>query len=286
MVKESNKVLHLFTILSVAVINILIIMNNLNKMLVIILAFIVTFFLLISNTYVLNKKEIKKGFIALMYFFESFFLVVLLYFDSSILSLSLFLFLIGQVVAYSSIKFSLMYNIINYLMCVFIDIYRFRNINFNSFLNISTIFAFVYIFTTLLKYEINQRNKLEVLTIELKNLKNKVILKFVFNFFHIPKVPKTIKKALYRALQEGFTNGVKHGKSAKFKLVIQYVNNELQFELIDNGIGCDNLELGFGLNNMKYRIEQLGGDFRISSTLGEGTRISIKLPIEETVNNG
>lgn len=386
-VRKATKYYIFFTMASVAAINMLIIMNNLNKVLVIILAFIVTFFLLIINTYVLNKRKIKKEFIVLMYSFESFFLVVLLYFDSSLLSLSLFLFLIGQAVSYSSIKFSLIYTIINYFICVFIGIYKYRNVNFNSLLNILIIFTFVYIFTSLLKHEINQRNKLEILSTELeknsnelqksyeklqenynekeefiilkeqnriageihdtighilttvliqmeaskklmkinseqalqklnlaqnqvrKGLENITIyvraineeeelmdfeailksfikefekqsdIKVEANFFDIPKVPKTIKKALYRALQEGFTNGVKHGKSAKFKLVIRYVNSQLQFELIDNGIGCDNLEMGFGLNNMKYRIEQLGGDFRISSTLGEGTIISIKISI-------
>jgi signal transduction histidine kinase len=54
--------------------------------------------------------------------------------------------------------------------------------------------------------------------------------------------------------------------------------------LHDNGSGFDPAARhdGFGLQGMRERVEGMGGQLRIESVKGEGTAISIVLPLAKT----
>ncbi|ERI93611.1 histidine kinase [Clostridiales bacterium oral taxon 876 str. F0540] len=90
---------------------------------------------------------------------------------------------------------------------------------------------------------------------------------------------QNVHKVLLRALQEGLTNGIRHGQSSEFKLSITKRDNTAIFTLEDNGLGADSLELGFGLSNMKHRVEQLKGSFKVNSTKNQGCKINIEIPL-------
>lgn len=94
----------------------------------------------------------------------------------------------------------------------------------------------------------------------------------------IPILDLKLKKIIYRALQEGLTNGIKHGKSKKFRFELDFEKNVVHFLLRDYGGGCEKEEFGFGLSNMKYRVEQEKGTFNIHSKLNEGFNIEIQIP--------
>lgn len=81
------------------------------------------------------------------------------------------------------------------------------------------------------------------------------------------------QKIIYRALQEGLTNGIKHGKASIFKFTLNEYNSKIFFTLEDNGMGCDKIIPGFGLSAMKERVEELNGDFEISSENSKGCKI-------------
>lgn len=89
------------------------------------------------------------------------------------------------------------------------------------------------------------------------------------------------KKVIYRALQEGLTNGIRHGKSTAFIFKLFERDNSINFSLEDNGIGAVALTKGFGLRSMEERVEELGGQLDIYSEEGEGFSIYIKLPLVE-----
>ena len=65
--------------------------------------------------------------------------------------------------------------------------------------------------------------------------------------------------ALYRVVQEGLTNAVRHGKAERIGIRITRTENMVTVSLRDNGTGCDSLEEGFGLRHMRERLEMLGG---------------------------
>ena len=78
---------------------------------------------------------------------------------------------------------------------------------------------------------------------------------------------------LYRLAQESLTNITKHSKAAEFKILLWDDDNIIFLNILDNGIGIENLDLiksnyagaGLGINNMLERVEQMGGKFQIDS---------------------
>lgn len=97
----------------------------------------------------------------------------------------------------------------------------------------------------------------------------------------MPLLTPRQEKALYRALQEGITNGIRHGKSTAFVFNLKKTEKWLEFFLQDNGIGAEKLTPGFGLTTMEERIKELGGIFNIVAKPGEGCMIHISLPLQE-----
>ncbi|WP_254450279.1 AAA family ATPase [Cohnella herbarum] len=94
----------------------------------------------------------------------------------------------------------------------------------------------------------------------------------------LPELTTAHKKMLYHALQEGLTNGIKHGGASEFHFELVLVGASIQFRLANFGKSADAIELGFGLRAMKDRVEQLGGDLTIDSGVGGGFHLHIDLP--------
>ncbi len=92
-------------------------------------------------------------------------------------------------------------------------------------------------------------------------------------------IPKNIQKIIYNGLMEGLTNGIKHGNSSKFMFRLYVENQHVFFYLKDNGVGFENIDLGFGLSAMKEQVESVKGYFNMSSIINEGTTLSIEIPL-------
>jgi len=89
----------------------------------------------------------------------------------------------------------------------------------------------------------------------------------------------TLIKALLNALQEGITNGVRHGGAELFRLVLEADGDGLRFELWNDGKPFDGTVPGTGLSVMKERIGRLGGQTSLNATEHPaGTRLSIYVP--------
>jgi hypothetical protein len=99
---------------------------------------------------------------------------------------------------------------------------------------------------------------------------------------------ENINICIYRLIQECLTNIAKHAlaTSVTVNISIQEEGHlrRLRLEVQDNGIGIDLQapRTGFGLVGMSERVEALDGEFRISSTPGSGTRISVILPLNDS----
>lgn len=100
-----------------------------------------------------------------------------------------------------------------------------------------------------------------------------------YEISELPPLTEMQEKALFRALQEGLTNGIKHGKSNAFIFILQYEDDSIRFHLQDNGSGSDKIVYGFGLSAMEHRIRGVGGILSITSCSGEGFSIEITIPI-------
>ncbi|HEU4965359.1 MAG TPA: AAA family ATPase [Bacilli bacterium] len=91
------------------------------------------------------------------------------------------------------------------------------------------------------------------------------------------------KKVLFRALQEGLTNGIRHGGSTAFTFELSVEEERIHFKLQDNGRGdqASQPKPGFGLTAMRERVESLGGELRLTCEQGSGCLLQIRLPITQ-----
>lgn len=65
---------------------------------------------------------------------------------------------------------------------------------------------------------------------------------------------------LYRIVQEGLTNAVRHGHARQIDVKLTRLGDTVAVSLRDDGEGCaDSAKEGFGLRHMRKRLELLGG---------------------------
>lgn len=89
---------------------------------------------------------------------------------------------------------------------------------------------------------------------------------------------------LYHALQEGLTNGIRHGGSRRFQFKLYCEDDNLFFRLTNDGEPFSSAQPGFGLSSMMERVELLGGTvtFRDSESKAgepEGCQLDIVIPL-------
>ena len=99
------------------------------------------------------------------------------------------------------------------------------------------------------------------------------------------QIPEEWEENLLRIVQEVLTNVLRHAQASKFSALIAFDERAIHFNLRDNGNGFDPASKhdGFGVQGMRERVEGMGGQVSIQSAKGEGTAISIVLPLAETV---
>jgi signal transduction histidine kinase len=98
------------------------------------------------------------------------------------------------------------------------------------------------------------------------------------------QAPLATKIALYRIVQEALTNAWRHADGALPTVSVAGSNDKLWVEVADSGPGfdpsvADGSETHLGLVSMRERAESLGGQFRIESAPGRGTRAIATLPL-------
>jgi len=84
---------------------------------------------------------------------------------------------------------------------------------------------------------------------------------------------------LYRIVQEGIQNAVKHAEAKKIKITFFDTESDLNISIKDDGKGFsfDKSKMGNGLENMKSRIEGLNGIFSFKSD-NDGTNLTFVIP--------
>jgi signal transduction histidine kinase len=106
------------------------------------------------------------------------------------------------------------------------------------------------------------------------------------------RLPIAMETTLYRIAQEALNNAIKHAKAKNVWIRAWQEPRVLNCSIRDNGAGFDSHQLektssqkGLGLIAMRERLSALGGTLRIVSCPGEGTELSIRLPLEESHEN-
>src|SRR6266446_6166378 len=96
----------------------------------------------------------------------------------------------------------------------------------------------------------------------------------------LPELPRPWQENLLHIGQEALTNTLKYARARNFETRLSYKARELSLELRDDGDGFKAKERhdGVGLTGMRERVEQMGGELKITSSRGKGTKITVVLP--------
>jgi two-component system, chemotaxis family, CheB/CheR fusion protein len=103
------------------------------------------------------------------------------------------------------------------------------------------------------------------------------------NFTHrnVPDtLPLDLAATLYRITQEALRNVAKHAGRTHVRVGLIGTNSALRLSIRDLGEGFDPSETrGLGLISMEERARLVGGSFRVTSELGEGTTVQVQVPL-------
>ena len=90
-------------------------------------------------------------------------------------------------------------------------------------------------------------------------------------------------RAIFLTTQEALANIARHVRATKVDIALHYSTDRVTLNIKDNGRGFDagneSLRVGHGLANMQSRAESLHGTFSIHSLPGNGTDVTLDLPL-------
>jgi signal transduction histidine kinase len=88
-------------------------------------------------------------------------------------------------------------------------------------------------------------------------------------------------QVLLRCTQEMITNSVRHAQADNLWISLSQDERGLALTARDDGRGVDEVEAGNGLNGMRERLRQLGGELKIETSPGSGFALCAWMPVEE-----
>ncbi|MFP4668241.1 MAG: PAS domain S-box protein [Desulfobacterales bacterium] len=100
------------------------------------------------------------------------------------------------------------------------------------------------------------------------------------------EVEEALKIVIYRIMQEAMNNAAKHARPETIVLCLRKNNGRIELAIIDDGCGFDpqarlnspDPMSGRGIQGMRERAKICGGEFKIQSSPGSGTRVSVSFP--------
>ena len=95
-------------------------------------------------------------------------------------------------------------------------------------------------------------------------------------------IPKDVAIALFRVLQEGLTNVLRHAAARSIRVELSSDAHAYRLRLSDDGRGLAPGELDghqtHGIAGMRQRVRALGGRLVLASDPGLGTRLEVQIP--------
>lgn len=95
-----------------------------------------------------------------------------------------------------------------------------------------------------------------------------------------------IEVTIFRSVQELLNNSIMHSQASQIQVTLDLAQEEITAVVEDNGRGFNPDEAvngssrTIGLATLRERIQMLGGDLNIQSSVGQGSRIEFNIPIE------
>lgn len=105
-----------------------------------------------------------------------------------------------------------------------------------------------------------------------------------------PPLPDDHRMFVFRAVQELLSNVNRHARASRVRVRLGRVGDRLEVEVGDDGVGMPGPSArissssgavagGFGLFSIRERLRHLGGSLETVSTPGQGTRMTVRMPL-------
>jgi NarL family two-component system sensor histidine kinase LiaS len=95
------------------------------------------------------------------------------------------------------------------------------------------------------------------------------------------RVPAPVEHALLRITQEACINAVRHGNARELSVSMTRQDGHVELAVRDTGSGFDPgvAHGGSGLAHIRERVAELGGTVDIDSAPGQGTALTVRVPV-------
>jgi PAS domain S-box-containing protein len=118
-----------------------------------------------------------------------------------------------------------------------------------------------------------------------RELSERSTVEIVFEHLGIPHtLPKEVSLCLFRVLQEGLQNAVKHSGVRSFTVDLQGTEEWIELTVADTGHGFEEQEAftrhGLGMISMRERLQLVHGELSVKSHPGAGTTIRARVPLK------
>jgi len=103
------------------------------------------------------------------------------------------------------------------------------------------------------------------------------------------RLPEAIETAIFRIAQESLTNVAKHAQSKRVFVTLRNTAGTVELSVRDDGVGIPAHFLNgsngrhLGLTGMRERATLLGGEMTIVSSPSQGTQLTVRVPISESL---
>ncbi len=102
-------------------------------------------------------------------------------------------------------------------------------------------------------------------------------------------IPDSLQEHAFRAVAEGLTNVARHARASRAWVRLAKANDGLEIVIRDDGSGFDSTEANgraghYGLIGLRERARLVGGSLEVTGMPGQGTTLTLRLPIVESVH--
>ncbi|GIJ59191.1 sensor histidine kinase [Virgisporangium aurantiacum] len=94
------------------------------------------------------------------------------------------------------------------------------------------------------------------------------------------RLAETVEVAAYYVVCESLANIGKHAQATRCSVDVDRGDGRLVVEVVDDGVGGADTERGTGLRGLADRVEALGGQLRVWTPRGRGTRVRAEIPCD------
>jgi signal transduction histidine kinase len=101
------------------------------------------------------------------------------------------------------------------------------------------------------------------------------------------QLPRDRMRLIYRCVRELLMNARKHSERRSAEVEVDVSADMVEITVIDEGIGFDPRRVGrnsgkrFGLAQLRERVRAAGGTLALDTVIGEGCRVTVRLPVPQ-----